>query len=61
MPENGEEEMSAVCRNPNTVSIPYYAFNTLRAYTRVEVWEDQLDIIYLDENNKQLFKGRIKA
>ena len=38
MPENGEEEMSAVCKNPNTVSDPYYSFNALRAYTRVEVW-----------------------
>lgn len=61
MPPEGEEEMSAVCKNPNTVAEPWYAFNAKRSYVRVEVWDEKLEIIYLDDENTELFRGRIVA
>ncbi len=61
MPPSGEEEMSAVCANPNTVSTPHYAFNARRAYARVEVSDQQVEVIYLDDQNTELFRSRIMA
>ena len=59
MPPEGEESMSAVCQNPNTAGDPWYAFNAKRAYVRVEVWNEKIEIIYLDDDNTELFRGRV--
>ena len=61
MPSTGEESMEPVCEHPSTAADAWYAFNDRRAYARVEVSDDLFEIIFLDDENQELFRGRIRT